>query len=179
MTKTNRVEDAFELVVFASRWIQAPLYAGLIIAELLYAYKFMGELWELFRDSQELTDTYFMLGILSLVDITLVANLLTVVVIGGYATFVSKLDLESHPDKPDWLSAIDPASIKVKLATSLIGVSSIHLLKVFVNVSQVPPEELKWRILIHLTFLGTAIFLAWTDKIMQKPVPPKQAVSMA
>jgi uncharacterized protein (TIGR00645 family) len=139
----------------------------------------MEELWELFRDFQELTDTNLMLGILSLVDITLVANLLTVVVIGGYATFVSKLNLERHPDKPDWLSDINPASIKVKLATALIGVSSIHLLKVFVNVSQVPPEEIKWRILIHLSFLGTAIFLAWTDRIMQKPVPPKQPVLLA
>jgi len=133
----------------------------------------------LFRDFQELTDTNLMLGILSLVDITLVENLLTVVVIGGYATFVSKLNLERHPDKPDWLSDINPASIKVKLATALIGVSSIHLLKVFVNVSQVPPEEIKWRILIHLSFLGTAIFLAWTDRIMQKPVPPKQPVLLA
>ena len=133
----------------------------------------------MFRDFQELTDTNLMLGILSLVDITLVENLLTVVVIGGYATFVSKLDLEGHPDKPDWLSAVDPASLKVKLATALIGVSSIHLLKVFVNVSQVPPEEIKWRILIHLSFLGTAIFLAWTDRIMQKPVPPKQPVLLA
>ena len=139
----------------------------------------MEELWELFRDFQELTDTNFMFGILSLVDITLVANLLTVVVIGGYATFVSKLDLERHPDKPDWLSDINPASIKVKLATALIGVSSIHLLKVFVNVSQVPPEEIKWRVLIHLSFLGTAIFLAWTDRIMQKPVPLKQPVLLA
>ena len=139
----------------------------------------MEELWELFRDFQELTDTNLMLGILSLVDITLVENLLTVVVIGGYATFVSKLNLERHTDKPDWLSDINPASIKVKLATALIGVSSIHLLKVFVNVSQVPPEEIKWRILIHLSFLGTAIFLAWTDRIMQKPVPPKQPVLLA
>lgn len=168
--KTNPLEQTIEGLVFSSRWIQAPLYGGLIIAQLLYAYKFMGELWELFRGFQKLTDIDFMLGILSLVDITLVANLLTVVVIGGYATFVSKLDLEAHPDKPDWLSHIDPASIKVMLATSLIGVSSIHLLKVFVNVSQVPSEEILWRILIHLTFLGTAIFLAWTDKIMHKAV---------
>lgn len=92
------IEHAFESVVFASRWIQAPLYGGLIVAELLYAYKFLVELWEMVHNLRELTETVFMLGVLSLIDITMVANLLTMVVIGGYATFVSKLDLEGHPD---------------------------------------------------------------------------------
>jgi len=163
-----RLEQGFEAVVFASRWIQAPLYAGLIVAELLYAYKFIAELGEMIHNVRELTETIFMLGILSLVDITMVANLLTMVVIGGYATFVSKLDLEGHKDRPDWLSHVDPGTIKVKLAASLIGISSIHLLKAFVNVANETPENIKWKILIHLTFLGSAILLAWTDKIMQK-----------
>ncbi|GIW54786.1 MAG: UPF0114 protein [Nitrospiraceae bacterium] len=164
----GRVERGFEVIVFASRWIQAPLYAGLIVAELLYAYKFLVELWEMVHNIRELTETIFMLGVLSLVDITMVANLLTMVVIGGYATFVSKLDLEGHRDRPDWLSHVDPGTIKVKLAASLIGISSIHLLKAFVNVSNVPPEHIKWQIFIHMTFLGSAILLAWTDKLMQK-----------
>lgn len=164
----GRVERGFEVIVFASRWIQAPLYAGLIVAELLYAYKFLVELWEMIHNIRELTETIFMLGVLSLVDITMVANLLTMVVIGGYATFVSKLDLEGHRDRPDWLSHVDPGTIKVKLAASLIGISSIHLLKAFVNVSNVPPEHIKWQIFIHMTFLGSAILLAWTDKLMQK-----------
>ena len=164
----KRVELAFETVVFASRWIQAPLYGGLIVAELLYAYKFLIELWEMVHGLRDLTETAFMLGILSLIDITMVANLLTMVVIGGYATFVSKLDLEGHPDRPDWLSHVDPGTIKVKLAASLIGISSIHLLKAFVNVSNVSPEHVKWQILIHMTFLGSAILLAWTDKLMQR-----------
>lgn len=162
------VEHAFEWVVFASRWIQAPLYGGLIVAELLYAYKFLVELWEMVHHIRELTETLFMLGVLSLIDITMVANLLTMVVIGGYATFVSKLNLDGHPDRPDWLSHVDPGTIKVKLAASLIGISSIHLLKAFVNVSNVPPEHIKWQILIHMTFLGSAILLAWTDKLMQR-----------
>jgi uncharacterized protein (TIGR00645 family) len=164
-----RIEQAFEVVVFASRWIQAPLYGGLIVAELLYAYKFVVELWEMIHNVQALTETIFMLGILSLIDITMVANLLTMVVIGGYATFVSKLDLEGHRDRPDWLSHVDPGTIKVKLAASLIGISSIHLLKAFVDVSNESPEHIKWKLVIHLTFLGSAILLAWTDKIMQKP----------
>jgi uncharacterized protein (TIGR00645 family) len=164
----SRVEHAFETVIFASRWIQAPLYGGLIVAEILYAYKFIVELWEMTHGMREHSETLFMLSILSLIDITMVANLLTMVVIGGYATFVSKLDLEGHKDRPEWLSHVDPGTIKVKLAASLIGISSIHLLKAFVNVSNVPPEHIKWQIYIHMTFLGSAILLAWTDKIMQK-----------
>jgi uncharacterized protein (TIGR00645 family) len=164
----SRLEQGFEVIVFASRWIQAPLYAGLIMAECLYAYKFLTELWEMIHNIRELSETIFMLGVLSLIDITMVANLLTMVVIGGYATFVSKLDLEGHRDRPDWLSHVDPGTIKVKLATSLIGISSIHLLKAFVNIANVDAEHIKWQILIHLTFLGSTILLAWTDKLMQK-----------
>jgi uncharacterized protein (TIGR00645 family) len=164
----SRIEQGFEVLVFASRWIQAPLYGGLIVAELLYAYKFLAELWEMVTHLRTLSETVFMLGILSLIDITMVANLLTMVVIGGYATFVSKLDLEGHRDRPEWLSHVDPGTIKVKLAASLIGISSIHLLKAFVNVTQESPEEIKWKIFIHLTFLGSAILLAYTDKLMQR-----------
>ncbi len=162
------IEQGFEMAIFASRWIQAPLYGGLIMAQVLYAYKFLNELWHMIHDLGTLTETMFMLGILSLIDITMVANLLTMVVIGGYATFVSKLDLEGHPDRPDWLTHVDPGTIKIKLAASLIGISSIHLLKAFVNVSNTPPEHIQWQILIHMTFLASAILLAWTDKLMSK-----------
>ena len=164
----NRVEHLFETVVFASRWIQAPLYGGLIIAELLYAYKFILELWEMIWHINQQQETTFMLGVLGLIDVTMVANLLTMVIIGGYATFVSKLDLEGHADRPDWLTHIDPGTIKIKLAASLIGISSIHLLKSFVNIAHEDFEQVKWKIFIHLTFIGSAILLAWTDKIMQK-----------
>lgn len=165
---SNQVETFFESIVFASRWIQAPLYAGLIVAELLYAYKFLIELWEMVVHINKMEETVFMLGVLGLIDVTMVANLLTMVVIGGYATFVSKLDLEQHPDRPDWLTHVDPGTIKIKLAASLIGISSIHLLKGFVDVANENPEHLKWKIFIHMTFLASAILLAWTDKIMQK-----------
>lgn len=164
----SRIEHAFETVVFASRWIQAPLYGGLIVAELLYAYKFLVELWAMVWHLNQQEETIFMLGVLGLIDVTMVANLLTMVIIGGYATFVSKLDLEGHPDRPDWLTHIDPGTIKIKLAASLIGISSIHLLKSFVNIANEDPEHIKWKIFIHMTFLSSAILLAWTDKIMQK-----------
>ncbi len=165
---SNHVEATFESIIFASRWIQAPLYAGLIVAELLYAYKFLHELWEMVLHINKMDETVFMLGVLGLIDVTMVANLLTMVIIGGYATFVSKLDLEQHPDRPEWLTHVDPGTIKIKLAASLIGISSIHLLKGFVDVANENPEHLKWKIFIHMTFLASAILLAWTDKIMQK-----------
>lgn len=165
---SNQIEAVFEAIVFASRWIQAPLYAGLIVAELLYAYKFLVELWHMVAHVHQMEETVFMLGVLGLIDVTMVANLLTMVVIGGYATFVSKLDLEQHPDRPDWLTHVDPGTIKIKLAASLIGISSIHLLKAFVDVANENPEHIKWKIFIHMTFLASAILLAWTDKIMQK-----------
>lgn len=165
---SSRFEQTLEKLIFASRWIQAPLYGGLIIAEVLYAYKFLHELWGMVSELTALSETVFMLGILSLIDITMVANLLTMVVIGGYATFVSKLNLEGHRDRPDWLSHVDPGTIKVKLAASLIGISSIHLLKSFVNVSNVSPDHIKWQIFIHMTFLASAILLAVTDRLMMK-----------
>lgn len=165
---SGRVEQVFEFLVFGSRWIQAPLYGGLIVAELLYAIKFLVELWEMAGHFHQLEETKFMLGVLGLIDVTMVANLLTMVIIGGYATFVSKLDLETHPDRPDWLTHVDPGTIKIKLAASLIGISSIHLLKAFVDVANENPEHIKWKIFIHMTFLGSAILLAYTDKMMQR-----------
>ncbi|MBH0182105.1 MAG: TIGR00645 family protein, partial [Nitrospira sp.] len=135
----NAIERTFEYAVFASRWIQAPLYGGLIVVELLYAYKFLIELWEIVLHINKMDETVFMLGVLGLIDVTMVANLLTMVIIGGYATFVSKLDLDSHPDRPDWLTHVDPGTIKIKLAASLIGISSIHLLKAFVDVAHEDP----------------------------------------
>ena len=141
----NRIEHVFETVVFASRWIQAPLYGGLIVAELLYAYKFLVELWEMVRHVNQQEETIFMLGVLGLIDVTMVANLLTMVIIGGYATFVSKLDLEGHPDRPEWLTHIDPGTIKINFAASLIGISSIHLLKSFVTSPMKTPNTINGR----------------------------------
>jgi len=170
----SRIEHGFELIIFASRWIQAPLYGGLIIAECLYAYKFLTELYEMMRDLRELTETIFMLGILSLIDITMVANLLTMVVIGGYATFVSKLDLETHRDKPEWLSHVNASVLKIKLAMAIIGISSISLLRTFIEAgnlgttrSNFTETGVMWQVLIHLTFIISAIGIAWVDRLSE------------
>lgn len=167
---TRGAETLIERVIFASRWVQAPLYAGLIVAGVLYAIKFVEHLWHMTWDLASLTETQVMLGVLSLIDITMVANLLTVVVIGGYDTFVSKLNLERHEDKPDWLDHINAGTLKIKLAGSLVGVSGIHLLQTFVNMESVlaaggSPIVL-WQVVIHVVFLFSSILLAWTERLL-------------
>jgi uncharacterized protein (TIGR00645 family) len=166
----NKAEKALEGLIFASRWVQAPMYAGLIVAGVFYAWKFLVHLWHMGVDLNQLSETQIMLGVLSLVDITMVANLLTMVIIGGYATFVSKLDLVGHPDRPDWLEHIDAGTMKVKLAGSLVGVSGIHLLQTFINMGDLSAagrsETVKWQVIIHVVFLLSSLMLAYTEKVL-------------
>lgn len=162
----NKTESFFEKIIFASRWIQAPLYFGLIIGGILYAYKFVIELIHLCTTINEISETALMLGILTLVDITMVGNLLTMVIIGGYSTFVSRLDIDAHEDKPEWLQKINAGTLKVKLAGSLIGVSGIHLLITFINIKSYESEDVMWQVIIHMVFLLSSVLLAWSEKIL-------------
>lgn len=164
----NKIELGFEKFIFASRWLQAPIYAGLVIGALLFSYKFLVELIHLATSVNELTDAQMMLGVLTLVDITMVVNLLVMVVIGGYSTFVSRIDLTGHEDKPEWLQKVDAGSLKVKLATSLVGVSGVHLLQTFINMQNQNLDQVKWQVIIHVVFLLSAILLAFTEHIMHK-----------
>jgi uncharacterized protein (TIGR00645 family) len=164
----KRIELAFEAIIFSSRWLQAPLYAGLIVGGVLYAYKFLVELLHLVMHINEITEAALMLGVLTLVDITMVANLLIMVIIGGYSTFVSKMDIESHEDRPDWLKKVDAGTLKVKLAGSLVGVSGIHLLQTFINIQNKDIEHVEWQIVIHVVFLASSILLAYTEKILHE-----------
>lgn len=164
----NKIESSIERIIFGSRWLQAPLYVGLIVAGLLYTYKFIVELIHLCTKASALSEELMMLGVLTLVDITMVANLLVVVIIGGYATFVSKLDIKCHEDRPEWLEKVDAGTLKVKLAGSLIGVSGIHLLKSFVNITDKDIEHVKWQVIIHSVFLFSALMLALTEKILKE-----------
>jgi uncharacterized protein (TIGR00645 family) len=109
-----------------------------------------------------------MLGVLTLVDITMVANLLIMVIIGGYSTFVSKMNIETHEDRPDWLKKVDAGTLKVKLAGSLVGVSGIHLLQSFINIQNKNIEHVKWQIVIHVVFLLSSVILAYTEKILHE-----------
>jgi uncharacterized protein (TIGR00645 family) len=164
----KKIESAIEKIIFASRWFQAPLYGGLIVAGFLYTYKFLVELIHLVQMAHTISEEMLMLGVLTLVDITMVANLLIMVIIGGYATFVSRLELADHPDKPDWLDKIDAGTLKVKLATALVGISGIHLLKSFINIKEKAGDQVMWQIVIHVVFLVSSVMLAYTEAIMHK-----------
>lgn len=163
---SSKIETTLEKIIFASRWLQAPLYAGLIIGGVLYAYKFLIELVHLCSEINELTESALMLGVLTLVDITMVANLLVMVIIGGYSTFVSKIDIETHEDRPEWLKKVDAGTLKVKLAGSLVGVSGIHLLQVFINIENKDLAYVKWQVIIHVVFLLSSIMLAYSEKLL-------------
>src|SRR5215213_1081716 len=121
-------------LIFWSRWLQAPLYVGLIVAQGVYVYRFMAELWHLVTETATINETNIMLAVLGLIDVVMIANLLIMVIIGGYETFVSRLGKDEHPDRPEWLSHVNAGMLKVKLATALISISSIHLLKTFIEV---------------------------------------------
>ena len=162
----SKLENAFEGIIFSSRWIQAPIYGGLIVGAALYAYKFLVELIHLCMTVGTITEEVLMLGILTLVDISMVLNLLVMVIIGGYATFVSRMHLETHEDRPDWLEKIDAGTLKVKLAGALVGISGIHLLKSFIDISKKDFEQVKWQIIIHVVFLFSTLMLAYTEKVL-------------
>ncbi len=150
--------------IFLSRWLQAPLYLGLIVAQGVYVYRFMLELWHLLQHATRLEETAIMLSVLGLIDVVMIANLLIMVIIGGYETFVSRLNLQGHPDQPEWLSQVNAGVLKVKLATALIGISSIHLLKTFINIEQHSEKMAFWQVVIHLAFVGSAVCLALIEK---------------
>lgn len=159
---------AMEQFIFWSRWLQAPLYIGLIVAQCAYVYQFMHELAHLVGRIGELSEAETMLIVLGLIDVVMIANLLIMVIIGGYETFVSRLDLEGHPDQPEWLSHVNAGVLKIKLSTAIIGISSIHLLKTFINAGNMPEQTIKWQVIIHIVFLVSALAMAWTDKIMNQ-----------
>ena len=178
-------------LIFASRWLQMPLYLGLIVAQAVYVFHFWVELAHLvqaaFGDAAALAqlvtsmgyrsdapvtglnETIIMLVVLALIDVVMISNLLIMVIVGGYETFVSRLNLENHPDQPEWLSHVNASVLKVKLATAIIGISSIHLLKTFINAANYTDKVLMWQTLIHVAFLFSAMAIAMSDRIMHPP----------
>jgi len=161
--------------IFFSRWLQAPLYFGLIAAQAIYVYQFFVELVHLVHkvfagpgSGAVFTEKDIMLAVLGLIDVVMIANLLIMVIVGGYETFVSRLRLEGHPDQPEWLSHVNAGVLKVKLATALIGISSIHLLKTFIEINgntSVNTTAVICQVGVHLTFVVSALLLAYTDRI--------------
>lgn len=153
-------------ILFGSRWLQLPLYLGLIVAQCVYVFHFMVELTHLVQKVPELHEADIMLIVLGLIDVVMISNLLIMVIVGGYETFVSRLNLKGHPDEPDWLSHVNANLLKVKLATAIIGISSIHLLKTFINAPNLPDNVMMWQTLIHMAFIASAVSIAWIDRIM-------------
>ena len=159
------------LMLFSSRWLQLPLYLGLIVAQGVYVVQFMLELYHLVFKMKEFNETSIMLTVLGLIDVVMISNLLIMVIVGGYETFVSRLHLEGHPDEPEWLSHVNASVLKVKLATAIIGISSIHLLKTFINAGNLKESMMMWQTIIHITFLLSAIAIAYTDKLLNDAKP--------
>ena len=190
-------------LIFASRWLQLPLYLGLILAQAVYVFHFWVELVHLieaafgnadalgqlvtsigykataikdaagnitgYEPIKSLNETIIMLVVLALIDVVMISNLLIMVIVGGYETFVSRLNLEGHPDQPEWLSHVNASVLKVKLATAIIGISSIHLLKTFINAANYTEKVLIWQTVIHVAFLFSALAIALTDRVMSGP----------
>ncbi|MGX6449318.1 TIGR00645 family protein [Patulibacter sp. S7RM1-6] len=157
--------------IFFSRWLQAPLYLGLIVAQGVYVAHFMKELKHLVADFDHLTEADIMLIVLGLVDVVMIANLLIMVIIGGYETFVSRIRMSGHPDQPEWLSHVNPNVLKVKLAMSIIGISSVHLLKTFIEAGEPngpTGEVMMWQTLIHMAFIASAVALSFIDWLSQR-----------
>jgi uncharacterized protein (TIGR00645 family) len=163
--------------IFLSRWLQAPLYVGLIVAQAVYVYHFFLELWHLIVRTPGIDEKTIMLTVLGLIDVVMIANLLVMVIVGGYETFVSRLNLDGHPDQPEWLSHVNAGVLKVKLATALIGISSIHLLKTFIELGSqtVTDNSVFWQVVVHMTFVISALLLAWTDRISSKTAAETRA----
>ena len=177
--------------IFASRWLQVPLYLGLILAQGVYVWHFLLELWHLVEAAfgsqtalqalvtsigykpeaplTSLNETVIMLVVLALIDVVMISNLLIMVIIGGYETFVSRLNIEGHPDQPEWLSHVDATVLKVKLGLSIIGISSIHLLKTFINAANYDSKVLIAQTAIHIAFLLSALAIAYTDRLLRSP----------
>jgi uncharacterized protein (TIGR00645 family) len=193
-------------LIFASRWLQLPLYLGLILAQGVYVFQFWVELVHLieaafgnqaalatlvkstgyqavaifgpdgksivgYEPITHLNETIIMLVVLALIDVVMISNLLIMVIIGGYETFVSRLNLEEHPDQPEWLSHVNASVLKVKLATAIIGISSIHLLKTFINAANYTDKVLLWQTVIHIAFLFSALAIALSDRLMPHAKP--------
>jgi uncharacterized protein (TIGR00645 family) len=176
LSKFNKaIESAIEYSIFASRWLQAFVYVGLIFGSGLYVFKFLEELAELGLNITTYSEVEAMLAILGLIDISMVMNLLVIVIIGGYSIFTSRLDFEGQEDKPQWLDNLDADRLKVKLSTSLASISGVHLLKTFIDVhSQTKTGSLRtmnYEIGIHIIFIVSALCLAWIVKILQTKKP--------
>ena len=168
MSKSKSVEHAFETLLFASRWLMAPFYFGLVVALVALLYVFGHETLTATLKLSELKETDIIVWVLSLIDLSLMANLLLMVIFSGYENFVSKMDVAEHPDRPAWMGKIDFSGMKLKLIASIIAISAIHLLGAFMEVETMDKTNLQWMVIIHLTFVASGVLLALMDWITSR-----------
>ncbi|MCL7999650.1 TIGR00645 family protein [Brucella sp. 21LCYQ03] len=159
------MERLIERSLFASRWLMAPMYIGLALALVILVWVFMVELWHLAWMIPTMTVNDAVLGVLALIDLSLAANLLMIVIFAGYENFVSRMDLADHKDRPDWQGEVDFSALKLKLVASIVAISGIHLLKVFMDVAKYSADHIKWMVIIHLVFVISGVLLAAMDWI--------------
>ncbi|MFM9849757.1 MAG: TIGR00645 family protein [Hyphomicrobiaceae bacterium] len=159
-------------LIFGSRWLQLPLYLGLIVAQAVYVVLFLKELWHLISHAATVSEQQIMLIVLGLIDVVMISNLLVMVIVGGYETFVSRLRLQGHPDQPEWLDHVNASVLKIKLAMAIIGISSIHLLRTFIEAgnlgkpaSTYTEAGIMWQTIIHITFILSAVGIAYVDRL--------------
>jgi uncharacterized protein (TIGR00645 family) len=173
LPRNNLLVRPLPQLIFGSRWLQLPLYVGLIIAQCVYVVLFLKELWHLSWHALDLTEQQIMLAVLGLIDVVMISNLLVMVIVGGYETFVSRLNLRGHPDEPEWLSHVNASVLKIKLAMAIIGISSIHLLRTFIEAGNLGSNRgtnytesgVMWQMLIHITFVLSAIGIAYVERL--------------
>ena len=164
-------------IIFGSRWLQLPLYLGLIVAQGVYVILFLKELWHLVTHSFSFSEQEIMLVVLGLIDVVMISNLLIMVIVGGYETFVSRLQLENHPDQPEWLSHVNASVLKIKLAMAIIGISSIHLLRTFIEAGALggagtgryTETGVMWQTIIHMVFVLSALGIAAVERMGASP----------
>src|SRR5215813_2675023 len=181
LPKRGKTLGPVPMLIFGSRWLQLPLYVGLIVAQGIYVVLFIKELWHLFLHSFDFSEQQIMLAVLGLIDVVMISNLLVMVIVGGYETFVSRLDLQGHPDEPEWLGHVNASVLKIKLAMAIIGISSIALLRTFIEAGNLgtsrsgnyTEQGVMWQVLIHLTFIVSAIGIAYVDRISDKQLSNK------
>ncbi|MBU6442370.1 MAG: TIGR00645 family protein [Alphaproteobacteria bacterium] len=168
MSKSNPAERAFETLLFASRWLMAPFYFGLVVALVALLYVFGHETLAATLKLAELKETDIIVWVLSLIDLSLMANLLLMVIFSGYENFVSKMDVAEHPDRPAWMGKIDFSGMKLKLIASIVAISAIHLLRAFMEVESMDKTNLQWMVIIHLAFVTSGVLLALMDWITSR-----------
>ncbi len=163
----KKIEHGLETIMFNSRWLLAPFYIGLVTSIVILLVKFVQEFWHIAGHMFEASESEVILGILTLVDMSLVANLLLIIIFSGYENFVSKIDTAAHEDRPEWMGKVDFSGLKVKLIASIVAISAIELLKGFVNVAALDDRQLAWKVGIHAMLVASGVLFALMDRIAE------------